>query len=183
MFVDGSSNENGGGAGLILVSSKGHRVHSALRFGFDASNNEAEYEDLIFGLRASLELKAEGLKIFSDSQLVVNQILREYQAQGTEMAAYLAKTQEMLDIFKRFTIRQVPMEHNSNVDALAKLATTKDAELLNVVPIDYLASPSITTPKEVKVVQSPNSWMRPVLKYLVFRELPQNKKVAQKLLY
>ncbi|XP_062075186.1 uncharacterized protein LOC133779214 [Humulus lupulus] len=48
-------------------------VHNTLRFGFDASNNEVEYEALIVSLRVALELKAEGLKIFSVSQLVVNQ--------------------------------------------------------------------------------------------------------------
>ena len=53
------------------------------------------------------------------------------------MAAYLAKTREMLHSFKRFTIRQVPWEQNSNTDGLAKLATTKDIEMLNVVPLQY----------------------------------------------
>ena len=67
LFVDGSSNENGAMAGLILVSPEGHRVHSALCFGFSTSNNEAEYEALITGLRVALELKAEGLEIFSNS--------------------------------------------------------------------------------------------------------------------
>ena len=47
LYVDGSSNEGGSGAGLILVSPEGHRMHCALRFGFKASNNEVEYEALI----------------------------------------------------------------------------------------------------------------------------------------
>ena len=67
------------------------------------------------------------------------------------MDSYLAKTQEMIHNFKRFTIQKVPREQN--VDALAKLATTKDVEMLNVVPIDYLASPSITNLREVQTVQ------------------------------
>ena len=66
------------------------------------------------------------------------------------MASYLGKAQEMLHNFRSFTIWQVPREQNSNADALAKLATTKDAELINVVPIDYLESPSISTPGEVE---------------------------------
>ena len=65
--MDRSSNKNGARAGLILVSPEGHRIHNALHFGFNASNNEAEYEALITGLRVALELKAEGLEIFSDS--------------------------------------------------------------------------------------------------------------------
>ena len=57
LYVDGSSNENGAGAGVILVTPAGSRFHSALRFGFKASNNEAEYEALLAGLRIA---KAQG---------------------------------------------------------------------------------------------------------------------------
>ena len=80
LYVDGSSNNGGSGAGLILVSPKGHRIHSALRFEFKASNNEVEYEALIAGLGLAKEMKIESLDIFSDSQLVVCQINDEYQA-------------------------------------------------------------------------------------------------------
>ena len=99
IFVDGSSNENGSGAGIILISPEGHRFHSALRFGFKASNNEAEYEALLAGLRVANELKASSVQCFSDSQLVVNQVLGEYQARGPKMAAYLAKVKAELSAF------------------------------------------------------------------------------------
>ena len=72
VFVDSSSNENGSGAGIISISPKGHRFHSALRFGFEASNNEAEYEALLAGLRVARELKVSSVQCYSDSQLVVN---------------------------------------------------------------------------------------------------------------
>ena len=51
LYVDGSSNDGGPGAGLILISNEGHWIHCALRFGFKASNNEAEYEALIAELK------------------------------------------------------------------------------------------------------------------------------------
>ena len=53
-------------------------MNCALRFGFKASNNEAEYEALIAGLELAKEMKVESLDIFSDSQLVVCQINEEY---------------------------------------------------------------------------------------------------------
>ena len=85
--MDGSSNDGGSGAGLIPVSPEGHRMNYALRFGFKASNNEAEYEALIAGLELAKEMKVESLDIFSDSQLVVCQINDEYQARERKMAA------------------------------------------------------------------------------------------------
>ena len=78
LYVDGSSNEGGSGAGLILVSLEGHRVHCALRFDFKASNNEAEYEVLIVGLKLAREIRVESLDIYSDSQIVVYQFTNEY---------------------------------------------------------------------------------------------------------
>ena len=65
-------------------------MNCALRFGFKASNNEAEYEALIAGLELAKEMKVESLDIFSDSQLVVCQI-NEYQAREEKMVAYLRK--------------------------------------------------------------------------------------------
>ena len=65
--MDGSSNEGGSGADLILIRPKGHRMHSALRFGFQASNNEVEYEALISRLHLAKEMKVESLEIYRDS--------------------------------------------------------------------------------------------------------------------
>ena len=65
--MDGYSNEGGSRAGLILVSPEGHQMHCTLRFGFKASNNEAEYEALITGLNLAKEMKVESLEIYNDS--------------------------------------------------------------------------------------------------------------------
>lgn len=63
-----------------------HLIHFTLRFGFMTSNNEAEYEALLAGLRLARDMHAHSLEIFSDSQLVVYQILGEYRAKGMRMA-------------------------------------------------------------------------------------------------
>ena len=78
LYIDGSSNDGGSGLGLILISPEGHLMHCALRFEFKASNNEAEYEALIAGLKLAKEIRVESLEIFSDSQLVVFLITNEY---------------------------------------------------------------------------------------------------------
>ena len=78
LYVDGSSNEGGLGADLILVSPEGHQMHCALRFRFKASNNEAEYEALIAGLSLAKEMKVESLEVYSNSQLVICQVIDEY---------------------------------------------------------------------------------------------------------
>ena len=59
LYVDGSSNEHGAGAGVLLISSKGHKIPYELRFSFKATNNEAKYEALLVGLRLEGEVKVE----------------------------------------------------------------------------------------------------------------------------
>ena len=144
LYMDGSSNEGGLGASLILVSPEGHRMHCALSFGFKASNNEAKYEALIAGLKLAREMKVESLEIYSDSQLVFCQVTDEYQAQGEKIAAYLQKAKDLLSAFSYFKIQQVPRVQNTQADALARLASIKDVELLEVIPIEFLNEPSIS---------------------------------------
>ena len=70
--MDDAFNYTGSGASMILISPKGHKIYCAICFGFKASNNEVEYEVLIASLHLSHELQVCNVKIFSDSQLVVN---------------------------------------------------------------------------------------------------------------
>ena len=67
LYVDGSTNEGGSRASLILVSPAGHRMHCGLRFEFKDSNNKAEYKALIARLNLAKEMKVESLEIYSDS--------------------------------------------------------------------------------------------------------------------
>lgn len=69
LYVDGSSNEKGCGARTLLQSSEGTRFEYALRFNFRMSNNEAEYEALLAGLRMAQSMGAACLLILSDSHL------------------------------------------------------------------------------------------------------------------
>ena len=71
LSVDGAANAQGSGAGLILTSPDGIDTEYALRFGFQASNNEAEYEAIIDGLNLAHFMEADQLEVISDSQLVV----------------------------------------------------------------------------------------------------------------
>ena len=80
LFIDGAANAQGSGAGLILTSSDGIGVEYALRFGFQASNNEAEYEAVIAGLNLAHSMEADQLEVCSDSQFVVKQIEDFYKA-------------------------------------------------------------------------------------------------------
>ncbi|XP_077228511.1 uncharacterized protein LOC143861468 [Tasmannia lanceolata] len=96
LHVDGSVGKTGHGAGVVLHGPEGFTLEYALRLYFKASNNEAEYEALLAGLSLATELGAGKLKVYSDSQLVVNQVNGTYEAKGPRMKRYLQKVKEKL---------------------------------------------------------------------------------------
>ena len=72
LSVDGDANAQGSGVRLILTSPDEIDTEDALKFGFQASNNEAEYEVFIDGLNLAHFMEADQLEVSNDSQLVVN---------------------------------------------------------------------------------------------------------------
>ena len=88
MYFDGSVMAPGSRAGVVLISLDGSRLHYTIRLHFSASNNATEYEALINGLRIAIELGATRLNIRGDSELVVNQVMKESSNKTPLMAAY-----------------------------------------------------------------------------------------------
>ncbi|KAL0366948.1 UNVERIFIED_CONTAM: Retrovirus-related Pol polyprotein from transposon opus [Sesamum radiatum] len=86
LFVDGPSTSQGSGAGVILETPQGERIQYALRFNFNASNNEAEYEALLAGMKLAQAAGAKYLEACSNSQLVVNQVKGDFEAKEKRMA-------------------------------------------------------------------------------------------------
>ncbi|XP_074327794.1 uncharacterized protein LOC141665706 [Apium graveolens] len=74
LFVDGASNGDGAGAAIELISPEAHKIRCATHLAFHATNNDAEYDALINGLKLALEMKVENLNVFGNSMIVVYQI-------------------------------------------------------------------------------------------------------------
>ncbi|GJU03385.1 reverse transcriptase domain-containing protein [Tanacetum coccineum] len=91
LFTDGSSCVDGSGAGLILINLEGAEFTYAMRFRFEATNNEAEYETLIAGLRIAEQMGVKNLQAHVYSRLVANQVNGSYVAKESGMIQYLNK--------------------------------------------------------------------------------------------
>src|SRR3954465_6632594 len=84
MFFDGSKRHQGAGAGIVLISPKGDTVKYVLQINFSkASNNEAEYEALLHDKRMEKACGATRLVIYDDSNLVVQQTMKDCEAVAT----------------------------------------------------------------------------------------------------
>ncbi|XP_012851807.1 PREDICTED: uncharacterized protein LOC105971499 [Erythranthe guttata] len=180
--VDGSSTTTGGGAGIVLTNPDGDEFEYAQRFEFTASNNVAEYEALIAGIRLALAAGARKLLIQSDSQLVVNQVLGVYEAKEDTMAKYLALAHTLLSKFESYEIRQVPRSNNIHADKLARLGSSMASIGSRKVTLLTSPQPEITSPTEVQYTEEDEPcWFTPILKYLKKRELLADPTEARKL--
>ncbi|GKA18840.1 reverse transcriptase domain-containing protein [Tanacetum coccineum] len=95
LFTDGSSCVDGCRAGVILTDPEGVEFTYALRFQFEATNNEAEYEALIAGLRIAEKIGVQNLEVNVDSKLVAKQVNGTYIAKETDMVKYLEKNKSV----------------------------------------------------------------------------------------
>ncbi|KAL5574212.1 hypothetical protein UlMin_023809 [Ulmus minor] len=183
LTVDGSSNVNGAGIGLVLTSPERDLIQRAIRCGFKATNNEAEYEALIAGLNLAKDMGIKKLSIRSDSQLVVNQLLGSYQARDLKMASYLEHVKILQPAFDEFDISQIPRVDNSHADALANLGSSIPATESQSIPLLYLQWPAVwkNPPAEVTTIDASDSWMTPIVRYLTSDELPEDRNEARRL--
>ncbi|XP_074365328.1 uncharacterized protein LOC141706473 [Apium graveolens] len=157
LFIDRSSTADSAGAGIILISSGGFKIQQALKFEFLATNNVAGYEALIAGLKLAMDLEAENIDVFGDSQLVSKQISGEFKAHNEKRAQYLVKTQELLKKFSSWKLSNVDREENQWADHLAKLASSSIPVNPNPVYVDVLATPAIDE-LSINQIQNNSDW-------------------------
>ncbi|KAI9126799.1 hypothetical protein K1719_002395 [Acacia pycnantha] len=177
LFVDGSSNIKGSGAGIIVESPEGVSLDLSLRFNFSTSNNQAEYEALIAGLVQAKENGARRVHVSTDSQLVASQINGTYQAKGPLMIKYLGKVKEITSEFDELTVAHIPRGDNVRADVLSKLTSTKSPGNHRTIVQQNLAEPSC-----VIVISESSDWRKPITNYLERGILPDEPLEARKLM-
>ena len=99
---------------------------------FPATNNEAEYEGILTGLRLEKALGMKNLLVQSDSKLVVEQIKGEYETKEERMQKYLRLTRHLTHKFDKVEFVQVPGNQNVPADEISKLASSGEGGLRRI---------------------------------------------------
>jgi ribonuclease HI len=206
MFFDGSLMKIGAGAGLLFISPLGKHLRYMMRLHFPTSNNVAEYEALVNGLHIAIELGVRRLDAHDDSQLVIDQVMKNSHCRDPKMEAYCNEVRRLEDKFYRLEVNHVARRYNEIADELAKIASGRTTVPLDVFSRD-LHQPSVKTndtPEPKKVSAQPEApsgpegealrieeerngvtpnrnWQTPYLQYLHRGELPLDRAEARRL--
>nr|GEV53917.1 transposon Ty3-I Gag-Pol polyprotein [Tanacetum cinerariifolium] len=141
---------HGSEAGLILTNMEGAEFTYALRFRFDATNNEAKYEALIVGLRITEQIDVKNLQTNVDSHLVA-QVNESYIAKEPVRIQYLEKVKTLSNSFKKFSIKQFLVEelNEKSINEVEVLAVVKEeGETWMTSIYNYLTKETLLAEKE-----------------------------------
>ena len=143
MYFDGSKKYDGAGAGVILISPKGDKLHYVLQMDFKRpTNNEAEYKAILHGMRMAENCGATHLMIYGDSNLIVQQTMKDCDVIADNMIAYPDLYNIMERNFEGCDLRHVGLESNEEVDLLANIGSRK-GKVLDGVFLECIKQHSI----------------------------------------
>src|SRR5438876_1475021 len=188
MYFDGSRMIEGAGAGIVLISPTGEKLKYVLQIYFPTSNNAAEYEALLHGPRIAISLGIRRLSVHGDSELVVNQVQKEYSCTSTKMSACCQKVRKLEGTFDGLELTHVLRNDNNEADELAKMGSKRAlvptgvfVQQLHQSTISEEATEPVNKPIEAEVFTINPDWTTPYLNYLLHDELPEDRAEAERI--
>jgi ribonuclease HI len=201
MYFDGSKRIQGAGAGVVLISPQGDKLKYVLRMSFpQASNNEAEYKALLHGMKMAKACGATRLKIFGDSNLIVQQVMNMCDTINDNMMAYKNLYHYLEGTFDGCEVSHVSRNSNEEADNLANIGSQclhvpsgvfweeiVERSIKNVKS----STPTIDSgagarnddrapePEEVMMIEE--TWMQPYLEYMMNKKLPEDTVEAKRI--
>jgi ribonuclease HI len=206
MYFDGSKRIQCAGAGVVLISPQGDKLKYVLRMSFrQASNNEAKYEALLHGMKMAKACGATRLKIFGESNLIVQQVMNKCDAISDNMTAYRNLYYYLEGTFDGCEVLHVSRASNEEADNLAnigsqclpvpqgvfweeiiersiknsKTSTTKEQGQHQATGLGA-GRASTAEPEEVMMIEE--TWMQPYLAYMINKALPEDPVEAKRII-
>ena len=131
LYCDGASRGNPGpsGAGIVLLNPQGELLAQRGEYLGETTNNVAEYQALIMGLKLARQMQVTRIQVFADSLLVVQQLNGRYRVKSPHLLPLWLEARKELKNFQAYAISHVPRESNSRADLLARQAIDQKTPL------------------------------------------------------
>ena len=178
-------------------------LNYVLQIHFDSSNYKAEYEALLYGLLMAISLGVRRLMVYGDSDLVVNQVMKEWDVRSPAMTGYCNEVRKLEKRFKGLGLHHIPRLKSKAPDELAKIGSKREAIPRNVF-LEHIHSPSVqedpfteeapqpksaTNPTEVEIPAVVDlvmevlvitlDWTVPYIAYILRKELLEDEEDAR----
>jgi ribonuclease HI len=151
MFFNRASSSEGAGAGVLFMSPSQEAISLSYKLEFETTNNVAEYEALVLGMRAAKEMGIREMAVFGDAELIIQQVRNVYQAKHPRLRSYRNEVWYLIDnFFSAFNISFVPREDNVVADSLAVSGSRFKIPLLSMVKYDVEIKYRPSVPDNVK---------------------------------
>jgi ribonuclease HI len=108
LYFDGLVMKAGAGAGLLFIAPLREHMRYVVHLHFPTSNNMAEYEDLLCSLRITIETGIKRLDVRGDSQLIIDQVMKNVSCHNDKMQAYCNTVRALKDKFYGIELNHVP---------------------------------------------------------------------------
>jgi ribonuclease HI len=193
MYFDGSLNLEGAGAGVLFISPQSDHLKYVLQIHYKASNNGAEYEALIHGLRITVSLEIKRLIAYDDSKVVIDQVNKACDIKKNSMNAYCDEVRKLEAHFEGLEFQHVSRDNNVAADVLSEPGSKRTLVLAGVFFQD-LRKPSIRlisdletshsdTPgsRDVLMAEAEDDWHLDFIAYIVEQRVPENKVEREKI--
>ena len=123
IYIDGASKGNPGPSGIgVVICQHGETIKNISAYIGEATNNIAEYTALIYGLQEGLLLKAQSIKVNSDSELLCRQVNKAYRIKNQNILGLYNQAARLMSGFARVSVKHINREHNRGADRLADKA-------------------------------------------------------------
>lgn len=127
LFCDGGSRGNPGpaGCGAVITDDKGTIIKKISKFIGKNTNNQAEYQAVLLGLKEVEKLKPKNLKVYLDSKLIVEQVCGRWKVKKKELKPHHDKIKSFIKKHPKTSFHHIPREKNTEADKMANIAMDK----------------------------------------------------------
>ncbi|MDD4607417.1 MAG: ribonuclease HI family protein [Patescibacteria group bacterium] len=123
IYTDGGARGNPGPAGIgVVIELSNGDVKTYHQYLGETTNNQAEYQAIVLALEKARLYKPDEIDLYSDSELVIKQLNREYKIKNTDLGPWFIKIWNLQQSFKKVNFHHIPREQNKEADKLANQA-------------------------------------------------------------
>jgi ribonuclease HI len=124
LYFDDASSREGSGEGIVLISPTQQVVTLSYKLQFQITNNSAEYEAFILGMKETKDLGVEQMVVFGDSELIIQQVRDLYKVKNVKLKKYRNEVWSLIEqYFPAFNLNHISREINELADSLAIAAS------------------------------------------------------------